>query len=135
MARQIIKTTASRFETIQSGHQTCVILKNERLWSTYDEFWFVECDKEKQPTGRVVPARATFIQGLQSALSLVSIRPLGSGIEALPIEITTKEVIAAVINESHETLLMAESPDKRCWTRNPPKLAKKTKIFAPIFGR
>jgi Domain of unknown function (DUF3850) len=114
MARQIIKTTASRFETIQSGHQTCVILNNDRLWSTYDEFWFVECDKEKQPTGRVVLARATFIQfgceGLQSALSLVSIRPLGSGIEALPIEITTKEVIAAVMNESHETLLMAGRP-------------------------
>jgi hypothetical protein len=48
MARQIIKTAASRFETIQEGHQTCVILKNDRLWSTYDELSFVECGEDGQ---------------------------------------------------------------------------------------
>jgi hypothetical protein len=114
MARQIIKTTASRFEDIQEGSLTCVILKNDRLWSTYDELWFVECDKDGQPTGRVVRARATFIQHgadeIKEAHSLISIRPLGSGREPMPIENTTKDVIAAVIKESYETLLVPGKP-------------------------
>jgi hypothetical protein len=62
----------------------------------------------------VVRTRVTFIEsgceGLQSALSLVSIRPLGSGLEALPIETTTRDVIAGVMNESHKTLLMEGKP-------------------------
>jgi hypothetical protein len=114
MARQIIRTAASRFETIQEGHQTCVILENDRLWSTYDELWFVECGKDGQSTGRVVRASVTFIQGgldeLRDALVLVSIRPLGRGLEVMPIETTTTDVLAAVMKDSYETLLMPGKP-------------------------
>jgi len=113
MARQIIKTTASRFEVIREGYQTCVILKNDRLWTTYDELWFVECGKDGEPTGKVVRARVTFIEGsaqLESAHLLLSIYPLGRGREAMPIETTTKDVIAAVMKESYETLLMPGKP-------------------------
>jgi len=53
MTRQIIKTTASRFETIQQGYKTCDILENYRSWSTYDELWFVECGDDEEPAGSV----------------------------------------------------------------------------------
>jgi hypothetical protein len=114
MARQIIKTTASRFELIQEGHQTFVVLTNDRMWSNYDELWFVECGKDGQPTGRVVRAHAPFMEGIEDenhiAYQIMSIRPLGRGCEAMPIETTTRDVIAAVMKESYETLLMPGKP-------------------------
>ncbi len=114
MARQIIRTTTNRFESIQKGYQTCVILENDRLWSTYDELWFVECGADGQATGKVARARATFIEldpdRIKQAHVLISIRPLNSGIEAMPIETTSKGVIAAVQKESYETLLIHGKP-------------------------
>jgi hypothetical protein len=108
MARQIIKTAASRFKNIQEGNQTCVLLKNDRLWSTYDELWFVECNRNEQPTGKVVRCRTTLIEFNPAfdevGHSILSLRPLGAGLEALPIETTTREVIARVTQESYETL-------------------------------
>ena len=55
MARQVIKATSDRLKTIQEGLQTCLIHRNDRLWTTYDEIWFAECDKNEHTTGEGHP--------------------------------------------------------------------------------
>jgi hypothetical protein len=115
MARQVIKATSDRFKTIQEGLQTCLIHRNDRLWTTYDEIWFAECDKNEQTTGRVIRVRVTHILfgemfGLEAAHVLISYRPADSGIASLPVMNFTYEQISAVTNECRETLL---DPDSR----------------------
>jgi hypothetical protein len=109
MPVQFIKTTLDAFMDIQAGRRSAVIVKNDRIWSTYDEIFFVECDKQESPTGRMVRMGVNTSQfgeffGLAPAHQILFLRPIDREPEPLPVENASREEIEAAIKQNETTL-------------------------------
>lgn len=91
MTLQVLKTSVEMFGDIQSGRKMAVIVKNDRIWSTYDELLFAECDASKNFTGRFVrlgvnSMRMGDLFGLQPAHQLIYLKALDRSPPVIEIE-------------------------------------------------
>lgn len=109
MALQVLKTEAGMFAEIQSGRITAIIVKNDRIWSTYDELVFAECDKSEKFTGRFVRlgvggSRFGEIFGLQPAHELLYLRALDKQYEPIAVETATRDALETAHKQTEATL-------------------------------
>lgn len=109
MGLQVLKTEASVFAEIQSGRRTAIIVKNDRIWSTYDELVFAECDKSENFTGRFVRlgvggSRFGVDFGLQPAHQLLYLQALNKKRQPVEIETATRVDLETALKQTEANL-------------------------------